>query len=230
MRPRAPWASCLAIGIAVAVTGCGDRADPAAPQKATSTLRRGLSGEPASFDPAAASDHFSTQVMQDLYEGLTTESPTGVAMPGVAASWTVDSTGREYRFNLRADARWSNGKPVRSQDFVVAWRRVVDPKNGSPGSDNLRIVDRAADIIAGKAPPSDLGVFAADDSTLIIKLRQPAPYLPELLTHSSTFPIYSETSAISHNPELWVSNGPYILKYWRPGTTIDLIKKRGILG
>ncbi len=224
MQPPARSVSWLAIGLVIALAGCGDGRNTAAAQNANSLLRRGLSGEPASFDPAAATDNFSTQVMQDLYEGLTTESSTGAAVPGVAASWTVDSTGREYTFKLRANARWSNGRPVRSQDFVLAWRRVVDPKNGSPGSDNLRIIAGAADIIAGKAPPSDLGVLAADDSTLIIKLRQPASYLPQLLTHSSTFPIYSEASATSHNPELWVSNGPYVLKYWRPGTTIDLIR------
>ncbi len=222
MKRRARAFFWFAISLSVALGSCGDVANPNSGRGANALLRRGLSGEPASLDPAAASDNFSAQVMQDLYEGLTTESPSGAALPGVAASWTIDSTGKEYTFKLRENARWSNGKPVRSQDFILAWRRVVDPKNGSPGSDNLRLIEGAADIIDGKVPPSALGVSAPDDNTLIVKLRQRAPYLPEVLTNSSTFPIYSENSATSHNPETWVSNGPYVLKLWRPGSTIEL--------
>jgi oligopeptide transport system substrate-binding protein len=203
---------------------CGGDTDSSSGHGANALLRRGLSGEPSSFDPAAASDSFAFQVMQDLYEGLTTESSSGDAVPGVAASWSVDSTGKEYRFKLRGNARWSNGKPVRAQDFIFAWRRVVDPKNGSPGSDNLRLIEGAAAIIEGNAPPAALAVSAPDDNTLLVKLRQPAPYFPEVLSHSSTFPIYSENSATSHSPETWISNGPYVLKHWRPGATIDLAK------
>src|SRR5271170_5130010 len=74
----------------------------------TTVLRRGLAGEPAALDPASAADNFSFQVLQDLYEGLTVESPSGDVLPGVASSWTVDATGTKYTFNLRHDARWSN--------------------------------------------------------------------------------------------------------------------------
>src|ERR1700736_4823898 len=98
----------------------------------TSMLHRGLSGDLSSLDPAAAADTFSIQVLQDLYEGLTAESPTGSAIPAVASSWSVNPAGTQYTFHLRSNARWSNGKPVRAQDFLIAWRRVLDPKQGSP--------------------------------------------------------------------------------------------------
>ncbi len=214
----------LAMSLAIAVAACSDQNDSGSRQNHDALLRRGLSGEPASFDPAAAADNFSTQVMQDLYEGLMTESPSGAAAPAVASSWPVDSTGRKYTFTLRENARWSNGKPVRSQDFVSAWQRVVAPRNGSPVSDNLRLIEGAEAIIDGKAPPSSLGVYAPDDKTLIVNLKLPAPYFPEVLTHSSTFPIYSEASATSHSPATWVSNGPYVLRFWRRGATIELAK------
>jgi oligopeptide transport system substrate-binding protein len=122
------------------------------------------------------------EVLGDLYEGLTAETADGAIVPGVAAAWTVDSTGRKYEFHLRRDARWSNGAPVRAQDFVNAWRRVVDPKQASPVADNLRVVLGARDIIAGRAPPSSLGVSAPRDDLLDVVLTRPAPYFPQLLT------------------------------------------------
>jgi len=63
---------------------------------------------------------------------LTTESPSGAVIPGVASSWTVSASGTQYTFKLRPDAQWSNGNPVRAQDFIAAWRRTLDPKQGSP--------------------------------------------------------------------------------------------------
>jgi oligopeptide transport system substrate-binding protein len=187
----------FAVVLLAGMLSCGK---PARLSDSDSALRRGLGGEPSSLDPAAAADNFSFEVMQDLYEGLTTESPTGEVIPGAASSWTVDAEGTKYIFQLRSDARWSNGKPLRAQDFVVGWRRVVDPKQGSPVADNLRLIKGAASIIRGKLPPDALGVHAISDTVLVVDLEQPAPYLPQVLTHSAAYPIYSDASARSHDP------------------------------
>ncbi len=185
-------------------------------------LRRGIGGEPASLDPGDAIDTFSFEVIRDLYEGLAIETPEGAVVPGVASSWTVDASGTQYRFQLRSDAKWSNGTRVREKDFVEAWRRVVDPKRASPVADTLRPVARAADIIGGRLPPSSLGVTAVRDDLLVVDLDRPAPYFPQLLTHSATFPVYSEEAAKSHDSRGWVSNGPYVLSNWTPGSILTL--------
>ena len=86
---------------------------------ASRMLRRGLTGEPRTLDPQLADDEFSFPVLRDLYEGLTAEDRNGQIVPGVAESWTVDSTGTIYTFLLRPDAkcpmeiepsRWSSSK------------------------------------------------------------------------------------------------------------------------
>jgi oligopeptide transport system substrate-binding protein len=205
-----------------AVGGCSKHPQPRDP--APASLKRGLAGEPASLDPAAATDNYSTQVIQDLYEGLTGESSTGEVVPGVATSWTVDSTGTTYTFQLRSDARWSNGKPVRASEFVTAWRRVVDPAQRSPMSNELRVISGATAIIAGLRPPTSLEVNAPTDDVLVVKLDQPAPYFPQLLAHSVTFPVYSDAIARTHDPKTWVSNGPFTLSAWRPGSSLELTR------
>jgi oligopeptide transport system substrate-binding protein len=202
--------------------GCSQHTHSVAVELGEPSLRRGLGGDPASLDPAAATDNFSTQLVQDLYEGLTGESPTGEIVPAVAASWTIDSAGTTYTFHLRPDARWSNGQPVRAKEFVVAWRRVVDPAQRSPVSNDLRLIAGATAIIAGRQPPASLGVTAPSDDVLIVSLEQPAPYFPQLLAHSAAFPIYSDAIARTHDPSAWVSNGPFILSAWQPGTRLEL--------
>jgi oligopeptide transport system substrate-binding protein len=187
-------------------------------------LRRGLGGEPGTLDPGAAGDTFALEVLGDLYEGLTAEAADGTVVPGVAASWSVDPTGTQYEFNLRHDAKWSNGVPVRAQDFVSAWRRVVDPKKASPAADILRVILGADAIIAGRAELKSLAVSARGDNVLAVELLRPAPYFPHLLTHPSTFPVFSDSAARSHDSKSWVSNGAYVLSSWTPGGTLQLSK------
>lgn len=188
------------------------------------TLHRGLSSEPSTLDPAAAADNFSQEVLRDAYEGLTSESEDGSVIPGVASSWAIDSTGTQYTFEIRPDAQWSNGQPTTAQDFVLAFQRIVDPSHASPVADDLRIIAGAAAIINGTLPATKLGIYAKSMRTLVIKLEKPAPYLPQILTHSAAFPVYSLKSAGSHDSANWVSNGAYVLSNWSHGNSIELKK------
>ena len=223
---RAPMKLAVGVilGASLVVSACDQHGTLSTGRDSDVILRRGISGEPSSLDPATATDTFSSQVIQDLYEGLTSESPSGEVVPGVASSWTVDSTGTQYSFNLRPTARWSNGNPVRAQDFVIAWQRVLDPKQGSPFANDLRLIVGAAAIIAGRSSPSSLGVVAVSDNLLVVKLEQPVPYFPELLSHPATFPIFSDSIARTHDPNKWISNGPYVLSGWQIGTRLELTR------
>lgn len=221
---RRPLCLLIFIGLVGQLCGCSRSSEPLGDRPSAIELRRGLGGEPASLDPAAASDTFSTQVIQDLYEGLTTESAAGEIVPGVASSWTVDSTGTKYTFHLRPNARWSNGKVIRAEDFIGAWKRVLDPKQGSPVSNDLRLIVGATGIISGNLPPTSLGVTAPSNDVLIVNLVQPAPYFLQLLSHSAAFPIYTDSTARSHEESTWVSDGPFVLSRWLPGTALELRK------
>lgn len=205
-----------------ATVGCSQHTDAVTAGSRELELRRGIGGEPSSLDPATASDNFSTQIIQDLYEGLTRESSAGEVVPGVALSWEVDSAGTKYTFHLRPKASWSNGKKVVASDFVRSWQRVLDPQMGSPVASDLRLLKGAAAIISGKLPPTALGVIAQGDDVLIVDIEQPAPFFPQILAHSAAFPIYTDSSARSHRAGSSVSNGPFVLSRWLPGTTIEL--------
>ncbi|MFO0963566.1 MAG: peptide ABC transporter substrate-binding protein [Phycisphaerales bacterium] len=76
------------------------------------------------LDPVRASWQHDIRVGRALYEPLVVKDPdTGEIQPGVADRWECAPDGVTWTFHLRPDARWSNGDPVRAQDFVNAWRR-----------------------------------------------------------------------------------------------------------
>lgn len=189
-----------------------------------SVLLRGAGAEPDSLDPQKARSVESQGILRDLCEGLTTLDRTAGVAPGVATDWTVSADGREYTFNLRPAARWSNGEPVVAADFVAALQRLVDPTTASAYAQVIDIVENASDIVAGRKSPDSLGVHASGDSKVVIDLTSPAAYLPSLLSHTSTCPVHRPTLAKHRaglaKPGVMISNGAFVLKEWVQGSHI----------
>ncbi len=195
---------------------------------ADQTLTRALDAMPRSLDPSLLTDVDAQKVTDDLFEGLTTFGFDGAMVPGVASSWQVSADGKNWVFHLRPEARWSNGDPVTSADFVYAWHRQVDPKTGTEYAQALAPIVGAMAIATGHAPVSSLGVEAPDPSTLRIALNSPTPYLLFLLADSFMQPLHRATIERYGDdwtrPEHWVSNGPFVLKELIIGNRITLEK------
>lgn len=93
---------------------------------------------PKSIDPAFAAVPPETDLVRAVYEGLTELDPrTLEAVPAVAEKWTSSEDFRNWTFHIRADARWSNGKPVTAEDFVRSWKRVGELGDKSAHPDLL---------------------------------------------------------------------------------------------
>ena len=167
--------------------GTGDQTAANAPAKPGSTteFRRGNGAEPKSLDPHHAEGTWEASVIGDMLMGLTTEDEEGKPIPGAAEHWETSADGLTWTFHLR-DHQWSDGMPVTAEDFVFAWRRILDPKTAAQYASLLTLFKNADAIIAGKMPPSSLGAKAVDAKTLELTLEHPAPFILELMTHQTT--------------------------------------------
>lgn len=186
---------------------------------ATQTLVRGNGDEPASLDPHKVEGVPEANIIRDLQEGIVSLDGNGQVIPGVAESWENEGFKR-WVFHLRKDAKWSNGQPVTADDFVFSWRRLVDPKTGSPYASYLEYaqIENVSDVINGKKPPETLGVKALDPYTLEVVLSKPVPYFVKMLSHTSAKPV--NKAVVEQFGDKWttpanyVSNGAYKLKDW----------------
>ncbi|PRY75476.1 oligopeptide transport system substrate-binding protein [Yoonia maritima] len=172
--------------------------------------------ESPSIDPGVVEDSDGGDIVRDLFEGLMNQDADGNIVPGVAESYEVSDDLLTYTFTLR-DAKWSNGDPVLASDFVYAWRRAASPELASPYSWFLELmaVENVSEVIAGDMPTDALGISAPDDHTVVVKITQPLPYFPQMLTHYTTFPVpekvVEELGAEWTKPGNMVSNGAYVL-------------------
>jgi len=195
---------------------------------ADQTLHVGNGTEPQTLDPHRAEGVPSANILRDLFEGLTIEAPDGTVIPGVAKRWDISEDGRVYTFFLRDDARWSNGDPLTAEDFVFGLRRSVDPATLSHYSSILEPIENASAIISGEKLPATLGVEAPDAFTLVIRLKEPTPYLPGLLNHATTYPVH-RASVEQHGGQFaregrLIGNGAYKLEEWVVQSHIKLIR------
>ena len=74
-------------------------------------------------------------------------------------------------------------------------------------------------------PADSLGVRALDDRTLEIRLSHPVPYFPDILTNTVASPVHPSSLAASggfSKAGSTVSNGPYVLQEFIPGTSLTL--------
>ncbi|WP_025031035.1 peptide ABC transporter substrate-binding protein [Nitratireductor aquibiodomus] len=192
------------------------------------TYVRGNDGDPETLDQHKTSLVAEAHLMRDLYEGLVVYDAGAKIIPGVAEEWSVSDDGTVYTFNLREDAKWSNGDPVVAEDFVFSLRRIMTPDTGAKYANILYPIKNAEAINKGEMEPDQMGVKAVDDRTLEITLEQPTPFFLELLTHQTGLPV-NPKAVEAHGtdfvqPENIVTNGAYKLVSFTPGDKIVMEK------
>jgi oligopeptide transport system substrate-binding protein len=181
-----------------------------------STLTVQIAEAPATLDPQKAMGERPDQVIGDLFEGLIADDALGRPVPGQAESWSISPDGLVYTFRLRKGLRWSDGAPLTADDFVFAFRRLVDPATAADFAYIQFPVKHAEAINSGKSEDiGALGVNAPDPHTLIITLERRTPYFLDALLQPSAYPLPRHVvSAFGANwakPDHIVGNGPYKL-------------------
>jgi oligopeptide transport system substrate-binding protein len=189
-------------------------------------LRIGNGPEPESLDPQRAASVSALNIARDLFEGLTRIADDGRVVPAAAQGWQVSGDGRRYTFELRAGLRWSNGDALTADDFVAGLRRVVDPRTGAPYAQLLTPIANAGAIVAGRAAPELLAVWALSPTRLQILLDKPTPYFASLLAHPAASPMHRASVAQYGRefarPGRLVSNGAFRLEQWVVQSQITL--------
>ena len=193
------------------------------------TLNRGNSAEPSSLDPHRASGTWENNIIGDMLVGLYTEDVDANPILGAAEAHTVSEDGLVHTFIMREGHVWSDGEPVTAYDFEFALRRILDPAMAAEYAAILYVFENAQEINIGQIDDfTQLGVHALDARTLEFRLNRPAPFLPQMLTHYTTFPVPQH--AIEEHGDQWarpgniVTNGPYILEDWVPNDHITVVK------
>ncbi len=183
-----------------------------------------LEADPKCLDPQLAEDECSLVIAKNMYAGLMEYDDDGTLVKKLAESYTVSEDGLKYTFKIKKGYGWyAAGEykhPVTADDFVFAFRRLMDPLTDSPHSKKYFCISGAAAARSGNAPKEEIGVSAPDEYTLEFTLEYPNAAFLQLLAELPAMPCceeFFESSGGKYGlePENTCSNGPFYLRFWQ---------------
>lgn len=191
-------------------------------------VRHNLGADPQTIDPALNTAVDGAIFLVNVFEGLCRTDENEKAIPGMAESWEVSEDGLTYTFKLR-DAKWSDGEPVKAQDFEFAWKRALDPTTAAEYAYQMYYLKGGEAFNSGEATVDEVGVKAIDDKTLEVVLESPTPYFLELTAFPTYFPVRKDI--VEADPEGWalnmetyISNGPFKAVEWSHNDVLKVVK------
>ena len=206
------------------------------------TLRVLLGDQPSSLDPGQSQYPLETHenaVLRAISEPLLkpTADMNGVE-PAAAQSFEVSGNGTVITFHLRPAGQYWDGVPVKAQDFVFAWQRLIDPRLASPSEtffanallngDRVAALDPQRDASRLDAALGTLGLAATNDSTFQVTLAHPDPAFVWLAAMPAGAPIRKDVVSKSgdkwaSSPETLVTNGPFKVTEMVPNDHLTVV-------
>ena len=172
--------------------------------------------EPETLDWNRAHTAVEAYILMNLMEGLVTYEGSSTVAPALAQSWDISPDGKVYTFKIRPGVKWSDGVPLKAQDFVYSWRRLLSPLTAASYAYLLFDIEGAEKFNQGKLLDFDqVGIKALDDLTFQVKLTHPVAHWIYIPGFWVTFPmrkdIIEKYDAGWESPGRMVNLGPYSL-------------------
>ncbi len=230
LRLSGPFSLLSALLCVFFLSACARKNPAPSAESAPQVLRLSQRNEPADLDPATATLPDEFFVIRALAEGLVTAGPDGqTPQPAAAARWEISPDALTYTFHLRPEARWSNGDPVTSGDFIASYRRLLSPATAAPKAPLFFPVKNARAFTTGTVTDfSAVGFTAPDPQKLVVTLEHPTPAFLLYVASGPWLPVHPAT-VVKHGrtwtqPAHHIGNGPFILAEWRQQQRI-VVKK-----
>jgi oligopeptide transport system substrate-binding protein len=192
-------------------------------------FNRGNGSEPKDLDFHMTTGIPEFNIQQNIFEGLICKHPkTLKEIPGVAENWKISKDGKTYTFNLRKNAKWSNGDKVTAHDFVYAIQRLLEPKTAAEYAYQGFYLVNGKKFNAGEIKDfSKVGAKAKDDYTLVLTLEKPTPFFLSLMYHHSYYPLHKAT--VEKHGRNWtkaaniVTNGAFKVSKWEMNKVLSIV-------
>lgn len=189
------------------------------------TLLMYLAGDPSNLNLDPAKMIYSAEAIKFMgliFEGMMKMDEKGKLQNGICKKYTIIENEEEEIYKIQfelKETKWSDGNPVSADDFVYAWKRILEPEFSSPAAPLLYQIKNARAVKQGDMTVDDLGVYALDALLLEVVFEGKINYTQflENLTSISLVPLRSDT--IDFQPDDWakktltlLTNGPFSIK------------------
>ena len=203
----------LAAGLLGLLAFTSGEAEAQAPRKG-GTVVFAMGGDPVTLNRNVSSNNADGLVACAIYQGLTRINGAGDVKPMLARAWTISPDGKTYEFLLNK-ANWQDGQPFTSEDVKYTLLEI-SAKYSAVFSGAGRVID----TIETPSPQKAVIRLKEPYGPLLLSLACPqgGAILPKHL-YEGTNPLQNPTT--TQKP---VGLGPFMLKEWKRGDYIRLVK------
>jgi len=182
-------------------------------ERLDAVVRIHLTSDPVTLDPWLAEDGISLRILNNVMQGLVEYDLDGNLQPAMAESWKVSKDGLKLEFTLRKNLRWSDGRPVKTEEFVSGFRHALSPGTPSRLAPLVANIRNARSVREKKKTLGELGVSVSPDNprVLVIDLEKPQPWFLHALTLPVAFPLRDEI--LRGNGGKWPATAPVTGRY-----------------
>ena len=189
--------------------------------------------------PTSTNETGGGRVLDALFSGLVYYEPkTGKDQNELAES--IESKDQVvWTIKLKKDAKFSDGSPIKADNYIKAWSYGANPKNAQMSSSFFEVIKGftpGPEEEGAAAPdvPELSGLKKIDDYAFQVTLNQPTSDFAQRLGYSAYVPLpdvaFKDMKAYGQNPT--VTSGPYVLKDkgWHHNESIELVKNEKYKG
>ena len=178
------------------------------------------------FDPAYTSANALGFMSKAVHSRLVMYGEGAELVPDLAERWEVLEQGHLYRFHLRRNVRFHNGRLFEARDVYESFLRLLLPETKSTGAWILRVVRGGNDVLNGKTRTLT-GVVVRDEHTIDIHLDEPVAFFLSLMTMHECGIVPIEEARDAERYRLrGVGAGPYHVVEAVEGERVRLAKNR----
>jgi ABC-type transport system substrate-binding protein len=183
-----------------------------------------IAGVVTNIDPALSDTLEQAEVIPAVFETLTRDIG-GWIVPWLAADFGVEEGGRRYRFRLREDARFQDGRRLTARDARYSFERMLQARE-SESRWFYSLMRGAKAVLNGET--GDLAGFRIHSAVeFSIELEEPVAFFPALLSNplAAIIPEGSQPSGGS-GPEACVGTGPFRVVGFEAGRRLELERNK----
>ena len=180
-----------------------------------------ITGEITSLDPSMVFLVVQMEVIPNIFETLTRETEGARIIPWLVSHFQAEDESRLFRFKLRENVRFQDGKKLTARDVRFTFERLLQ-NHDSASRWPLTPIRGAQQLMDGTAKGLE-GFTILSAYEFIIELEQPLSIFPTLLAYPSAaiVPEAMEEFAGSWR-EGCVGTGPFRVVRFEPGKRLEL--------
>jgi ABC-type transport system substrate-binding protein len=216
LRGTAPYVNYGQIGVA-------ESQEPRTeiPREAGGVVQVPVAGVVQSMDPACADTVEAGEVVSSVYETLTRDAGGARFVPWLATDIRVEASGLKYRFRLRDDVRFHDGRKLSARDVRYSFERLLQSEGEQPRW-LYSCIKGAKAVLSGEA--GDLAGLKIHSATeLTMELEEPVAFFLALIGYpgAGIVPEGADPSG-----EAAVGTGPFRVVQFEPGRRLELQRNK----